>query len=107
MIQAGARVSLFRAVSVEEFEDTCESERLRAIDSSLEGKWLAESLDAAAAWGWRLYPNGVFLVLEISADAVAAGVFHRAARLDGIGAARYAEPVDIANLEVTAVHGIG
>lgn len=86
-------MKLYRAASDAECEQVLRTGRLEIISQSIEGKWFAESVEDARAWGrWFSGVTGVghdrMIVVEIS-DVAASGLF-RLARLDGIGPARFA-----------------
>ena len=50
-------ITLFRAVSVAEYQSIMRLGAFSSSDNSLEGKWFAESLSAAQAWGQAFYDD--------------------------------------------------
>ena len=51
-------IRLYRAVSIAEYRQLMQSGRFEIVGSSVEGKYFAESLAAAAEWGIRLFGAG-------------------------------------------------
>lgn len=87
-----ATLSLYRAVSPLELADIRTVGRFRSVAGAMEGKWFAELLDDALAWGNQLYPKGdVFHVVRAFVPQDAADLMFRIPRLDQIGPARYAD----------------
>ena len=89
-------MKLYRAVCEVECQQVLRTRRLAIIAESMEGKWFAETIEDARAWGiWFYGITGVkhdrIVEFEIS-DSSAIRLF-RLARLDNIGPARFA-PVE-------------
>ena len=85
-------MKLYRAVCDAEFSQVLRTRRLETIPQSLEGKWFAETIENARAWGhWFSGISGMnharIVVVDIP-DAMAARLF-RLDRLDDIGPARF------------------
>jgi hypothetical protein len=84
------RVTLYRAVSEEEFQQLVMTGTFETVPHALEGKFFAEHPEHAAMWGEALTRGGAYRIVEVELLArVAAGML-RWERLDGIGPARYA-----------------
>jgi len=84
---------LYRAVSSDELADIAAQDGFRPGPNTLEGKWFAESAEAAQRWGQLLYTmqkSGFHLIQVDIPQDVAARMF-RLDLLDQIGPARYAE----------------
>ena len=88
-----AFVRLFRAVSPNELVDVLSHGIFRAIPSSMQGKWFAETSKNAAEWGQRLshIGGGSFHLVQVDISQDVADKMFRLASLDQIGPARYAE----------------
>jgi hypothetical protein len=97
---------LYRAVSAAECEQVLSTGTLEIIPGSLEGKWFAESLVHARAWGQMLAglsgkPHDKIVVASV-ADPVAARLF-RVPLLDGVGPARFAGVSDLPAFSIDEV----
>jgi hypothetical protein len=87
-----AKVLLYRAVGQAEFDELMETGTFQQGPNSLEGKWFAESPEAATDWGERLNGPGNYRIIEVEVPASVADTFFRNPMLDSIGPARYANP---------------
>ena len=85
---------VYRAVSEAEYRDIFETGRFRQGRNSAEGKWFADSLAGATAYGRALYPDGEFRQVESDVPDDAPSLF-RLANLDGFGPARFVEMDDL------------
>lgn len=83
-------VTLYRAVSQEEFRQLMSTGKFEMAPHALEGKFFAESPEHAIAWGEALEGAGQYRVVVVELAATVADELIRWARLDGIGPARYA-----------------
>ena len=92
----GDGVSLYRAVSLDELENALRTGRLTPVAHSLAGKFFAERLQDAIAWGWSLEPFGKFRILRVEFPRAVVNDMERWAGLDTIGDARYARPEQLA-----------
>ncbi|MCF8246479.1 MAG: hypothetical protein K9J37_10640 [Saprospiraceae bacterium] len=90
-------MKLFRAISLAEYHDLFSSEAFRAGKNSMEGKWFAERLEDAIAWGKLLEPDAHFYLVEVEVDSAISDGFFRIEHLDGIGPARYADCIDLSS----------
>jgi hypothetical protein len=97
-------MKLFRAMSRQEWADMQASGKFRPGPPSFQGKWFAESLADAIAWGKLLHPIAAtgFLVIEIDLPQTVADQFFRLPLLDGIGPARFADVTELDVLKGTA-----
>jgi hypothetical protein len=88
-----ATVRLFRAVSPLELADILNHGAFRAIPSSLEGKWFAETVENASEWGRHLAQlgGGSFQIVQVDIPQNVADTMFCLSWLDQIGPARYAE----------------
>ena len=103
---APSTIRLYRAVSPNELADIRASFAFRSIPGSMEGKWFAEELEHAIAWGNQLYPqNQPFHVVQADLPSDVADLTFRIAFLDRIGPARYADEVvlQVINQAVSAI----
>ncbi|MFT4284255.1 MAG: RHS repeat-associated core domain-containing protein [Protaetiibacter sp.] len=92
---ANASTTLYRSVSQAELDDLLSTGAFRAGANSLEGKWFAESASSAVRWGGLLNSDGAVIATRVPkgyADSLL-----RIDSLDGIGAARYADDLDLLN----------
>ena len=90
MLEKEITTLLYRAVSKEEFEDVMKDQIFRQGPNSLEGKWFAESPEAASEWGNKFYGAGNYEIIEVEVPSTTASQWFRVEGLDGIGNARYA-----------------
>jgi hypothetical protein len=93
-------VTLYRAVSEEEFQQLLITGKFRIAPHALEGKFFAEHPEHAAAWGEALEGAGQYRIVEVELTASVADKLMRWERLDGIGPARYA---DLSELESATI----
>ena len=96
-------VRLFRAVAPAELEDVARFGGFRPGPPSFQGKWFAERLDDAEAWGkslQRLFGERHQIIQVDVLDSVAAEMY-RLANLDGIGPARFADEELLAQINRT------
>lgn len=84
-------ICLYRAVSALELADIVQQGGFRPGPPSNQGKWFAEAVADAQAWGRQLYQQGAFHVVEVVLPLVVASQFFRLPHLDGIGPARFAD----------------
>jgi hypothetical protein len=70
-------VQLYRAISTEELQSIAAVGGLSCVDGSLEGKWLAESIEAAVRWGELIYGVGRFSVIAVEVKDDDANRFFR------------------------------
>lgn len=92
-------VSLYRAVCNAEFVEVMANRQFGLVPNSLNGKWFAESLKDARAWGEvfsRLSGISHDKIIEAEFEQGFADGFFRLPMLDGIGPARFAT-IDEAN----------
>lgn len=87
----GQRQTYFRAVSIAEYESLVAGRGLAISAQGSEGKHLAATYEAACEWGRRLHGAGAFRVIGVSFPASIAASFYSWTKLDGIGAAAFAE----------------
>lgn len=85
------RVTLYRAVSEEEFQQLLLTGKFQTVPHALEGKFFAEHPEHAATWGEALARTGAYRIVAVELTASVADGMIRWERLDGIGPARYAE----------------
>ena len=83
-------VTLYRAVSEEEFQQLLSAGKFEVAPHALEGKFFAEHPDHAAAWGKALEGVGNYRIVEVKLTVRVANALMRWETLDGIGPARYA-----------------
>jgi hypothetical protein len=93
-------VTLYRAVSEEEFQQLLITGKFRIAPHALEGKFFAEHPEHAAAWGEALEGAGQYRIVEVELTASVADKLMRWERLNGIGPARYA---DLSELESATI----
>jgi len=84
-------LTLYRAVSEEEFQQLMRTGKFEAVPSSLEGKFFVESAEDAAQWGEMLEGASHYRIVEVALQASVAKSLLRWEKLDGIGPARYGE----------------
>jgi hypothetical protein len=96
-------MKLYRAVGDAEFEDLLRSGRFRATGNSVEGKYFAEQLGHAVAWGEALYGSGRYRIVETEVPDPDAEAFFRWDRLDAIGPARFARVEQLTRAPVREV----
>lgn len=89
-------VLLYRAVSWAEFDEVTRTGVFSVRESTVEGKYFAESFDAAVAWGAAFQSLEGFRILVVEFDASTVDEMLHWPRLDGIGPARFA-PLEVAN----------
>ena len=89
-------VTLYRAVSEEEFQQLLNTDQFQTASHTLEGKFFAETPEHAVAWGEALEGSGQYRIVEVQLTTHVADELIRWERLDGIGPARYA---DLSQLE--------
>jgi hypothetical protein len=77
-------------VSQAEYDELMETGSFQQGPNSLQGKWFAESPEAASQWGDALNGPGNYRIIEIEVPSNAADQWFRIQQLDGIGPARYA-----------------
>jgi hypothetical protein len=75
-------------VSEAELQDIISTGRFRQGPNSLEGKWFADSLEGARAWGRSFSPEGQYRLVEADVSDDAPSLFMQP-NLDGLGAARF------------------
>jgi hypothetical protein len=92
--------TLYRAVSFAEFIQLTQTGRFEIVGGSVEGKYFAENMTDAAAWGNLLFGASNFRIVEVILPTSIAAALFRIEPLDGIGPARFA---DIEQLEGVAV----
>jgi hypothetical protein len=100
-----ASTTLYRAVSMAEFEQLMATGTFRASANSLEGKFFAESAEHAARWGELLNGAGNYRIIEATFPTNVANSFMRWQRLDGIGPARYGT-LDAINAAAPRIRGL-
>lgn len=93
-------VTLYRAVSEEEFQQLLNTGKFEATPYALEGKFFAEHPEDAATWGEALEGAGQYRVVEVELTASVADEMLRWERLDGIGPARYVELSQLENARI-------
>jgi hypothetical protein len=81
-------VTLYRSVSPEEAAQLKKTGKFQQGPNSLEGKWMAESVDDAKTWGKLLNGDGS-VVVSVTMPRSLAEQLQRVPRLDGVGPARY------------------
>ena len=79
---------VYRAVSETEYKEILRTGRFNQGPNSLEGKWFADTLEGAKAFGKALYPNGKYRIIEADVPNNAKSLY-RLPNLDGRGPARY------------------
>jgi hypothetical protein len=79
----------YRSVSVDEFDDILLTGIFRISSNSLEGKFFAETLEAAKAWGDVLNDSGDFRIIKVELDERVSGILEVFLNLDSIGTAYY------------------
>jgi len=92
--------TLYRAVSLSEWEQIKETKKLGTVARSMGGKWFAEQAEHAARWGELLEGRGRFRVIEVQVPARLADTLFRIEKLDGIGPARYIEADQLVQVRV-------
>jgi hypothetical protein len=83
-------VTLYRAVSEEEFQQLLRTGKFEIAPHALEGKFFAENPEHAIAWGEALEGAGQYRIVEVELTASVANELMRWTRLDDIGPVRYA-----------------
>ena len=102
-------VKLYRAVSRAELADIQQKGGFEPGPPSYQGKWFAEALGDAAAWGQRLYGSAKnFHIAEMELPLAVADLLFRVDNLDRIGPARFADVdqlqlINSANLGIVEV----
>jgi RHS repeat-associated protein len=105
----GSKASTFyRGVSAAEAADVAATGGFRAGAAAAgnEGKYLTNSIDAAAAWGAAAAKGGGGQVLKVSVPADAVRLFSPLGRIDGIGQAWHAPIAALKGAKVEAVANI-
>ena len=101
----GGTVTVYRAMSVSEYESTVSSSQFSAGPNSYEsGKYFATTYDHATQWGNKLYPNGDYRILEVQFNSYilkSADTMYWSS-LDGIGPA-YFFSISSANLHMVCI----
>lgn len=96
-----SRVTLFRAVSLAEYNDLLAHRRFRVVVGSLEGKWFATTKSDAEAWGRGFERfSGPSKVIKVGFPSSQIATFDRLERLDGIGPAWFAEIDQLADVVI-------
>lgn len=83
-------ICLYRAVGALELADILQ-QGFRPGPPSYQGKWFAEAVADAQAWGRQLYQQRAFHVVEVVLPVAVAVQLFRLPHLDGIGPARFAD----------------
>jgi hypothetical protein len=99
-------MKLFRAISMAEYHDLFSSEEFRAGRNSMEGKWFAERVEDAIAWGRLLETGGNFYIVELEVASIIADGFFRLEHLDGIGPARFADCIELSSSTIISFSNI-
>ncbi|MDX2246301.1 MAG: hypothetical protein SF052_05975 [Bacteroidia bacterium] len=86
-------------MSKSEFESLIALGAFSQGTNSMEGKWFAERFSDALEWGKIMGHDGVFYVVEIEIDEEIFRRLYYQDLLDGIGAGRYAELVDLSKFK--------
>ena len=99
-------MTLYRVVSDAEYRQIMRTGRFEVIPGSLEGKWFAENLADARAWGASFsgisgIPHDKIVVASVP-NAEAVGLF-RIAHLDNIGPARFATVDELVSVTIDSV----
>lgn len=76
-------------MSIDEFQDLLLTRTFRISSNSLEGKFFAETLEAARAWGNILNASGNFQIISVELDESVSEILEVFLNLDGIGTAYY------------------
>jgi hypothetical protein len=79
----------YRSVSIDELHDILLTGIFRISSNSLEGKFFAEALEAAKAWGDVLNASGDFRIIKVELDERVSEILEVFPNLDGIGTAYY------------------
>jgi hypothetical protein len=79
----------YRCVGVNEFQDIISTRTFRISSNSLEGKFFADTLEAARAWGNVLNPSAKFHIIKVELDERVSEILEVFPNLDGIGTAYY------------------
>jgi len=97
---AEGTVTLYRAVSTAERNDIVASGTFRAGgNSSVFGKWFAESAEDANTWGMKMYKGDPYHVVQAKApQSIAAKMMRVGPKYDNIGWARFAEAEHLAHM---------
>ena len=96
------RMTLYRAVSEEEFQQLMMTGTFETVPYALEGKFFAEHPEHAAMWGGALTRGGAYRIVEAELPAHVANSMLRWERLDGIGPACYATLSQLQDVTVRA-----
>jgi hypothetical protein len=83
---AKGTVTFFRAVSAKEAEQIARTGTLEVLEGQVQGKYLTNTVEAAAEWGRRLYGEAASMV-EVKVPKAAATAMERLGRIDGVGEA--------------------
>ena len=89
--------TLYRAMSVAEYEALCQTGKFSTVHGAMEAKWFATSLSNAQSWGRQLYKSGEFVIVKVKVYASAVLDWYRCMNLDGIGEAFCAQLEEINN----------
>lgn len=83
--------SLYRSMSIEEYNSIKRTGKWTTKPGALDGKWLAESYATAKIWGNTMGHGGCeFMIVQVNMQDKISDQLHKDNMLDGIGAARYA-----------------
>ena len=82
-------ILFYRSVSVEELQDIFLTKAFRISSNSLEGKFFAETLEAARTWGNILNPLANFRIIKVELYEHVSEILEVFPNLDGIGTAYY------------------
>ena len=86
---------LYRAVSLDEFNDIRHRRRFRTIPGMMEGKWFADNDEVAKLHADALYPDGDGFIVAGDIESKHLTRLFRARNLDGFGPATYLEQGDL------------
>jgi hypothetical protein len=83
---SGEVVTFYRGVSAQEASQIAREGVLRTVPQSVEGKYLTNTIEAAAEWNRRLNGEGA-RVVEIQVSRAQANAMEYLGRIDGVGEA--------------------
>src|SRR5437667_12693743 len=99
-------MTLYRAVSEEEFADLMATGVFRCPPGTLEVKWFAEELEHAEEWARRFAAadGKIYRVVQVELSGVAPPLSQRHAKLDGVGPAWWLRLEQLNGCVVGEVH---
>ena len=99
-------MKLYRAISHAEYESLQSEGLFQEGPNSMSGKWFAESLEHAHAWGKHMTFDPSYVVVELLLEDDVARDLFRIEFLDGIGPARYAEIDQLTSATILDYHNV-